>query len=279
MPTMVNHSAEITVSKKTGTLVTLLTDDKYCDSNQQITINVQEGTGAANTASADVNVSSTQGSAGGTNISSIVGNKSGTEPSSGYYIRMDASGSGSSKVTNAGWFDAGNLDAASAQATKYFPITEGSVTQNAPTINTSTGVVTATASTSEGYVPADASADSNTLQLQTQEAATITPTRQTQTAVAAGKYTIGNVIVGPIPNNYRTLQEVYPVGCLYCNDTGDNPNTELGFGTWKLIMVGNNQYMWSDVVENTWQEINDDNDDWSFSNKIVDTIYVYRRTA
>lgn len=122
MPKLVNGSAAITIAKKTGTVLTLLTDEKYCDSDQVFTIGVREGTGVANTASADVDVSSTQGSAGGTNISGIVGNKATSEPSSGYYLRMQAEGSGSSKITGSGWMDEGNLAPATASETKYFPI-------------------------------------------------------------------------------------------------------------------------------------------------------------
>lgn len=42
----------------------------------------------------------------------------------------------------------------------------------------------------------------NTLQLSTQAAATITPTKSQQTAVAAGKYTTGAVTVAAIPSQY-----------------------------------------------------------------------------
>lgn len=43
---------------------------------------------------------------------------------------------------------------------------------------------------------------SNTRQLSTQGATTITPSTSSQTAVAAGKYTTGTVTVGPIPSEY-----------------------------------------------------------------------------
>ena len=449
MPKLVNGAASITIAKKSGTVLTLLTDDTYCDSDNQFTIGVQEGVGAANTASADVSVDSTAGSAGGTNISGVIGNKSATEPTSGYFIRMEASGSGSSKITTAGWMDAGDLATASASATKYFPVDAGTVTQNAPTIDSATGVVTATVSTTAGYVPTAASADSNTLQLTTQAAqtintsssdqtiaagqyltgaqtikavttenisaanikagvtvkvgdsndddriagmtgtftdastvtsgqtaataaqivsgysawvdgaevqgsiaaktasdvtvsgdtvtipagtyaaqvqktvsagsvtqnaptvdtttglvtatstvvagyvdastetntlqlttqaaATITPTRSTQTAVAAGKYTLGAVEVGPIPNNYYLLTEVFPVDSLYANTTGTNPSVTLGFGTWTLIR--SIPYRWLDVDSGTWGYVNESNEDWSFADKIVDNIYVFKRDA
>ena len=419
MPRTVNGSADVTITKRTGTVLTVLTNEKYCDENHAFNLSVQQGTGAANAASADVDAVTTAGSAGGTNVSDILGTKTGTEPSSGYYVRMNAQASGSSKITGAGWMDTGNLAPASAQETKYFPVAAGGVTQNAPTINTSTGVVTATVSTTEGYVPEQQTADSNTLQLTTKAAAsynvsssdqtissgqyltgaqtirgvttenisaanikdgvvvkvgdsdnagriqnvtgtftdastvssgqtaasaaqilqgysawvdgaeiqgslnigtgsvtlgtptidsstgvvtatvtvdegyvqddtdsttlqlstqagtTITPTRSVQTAVAAGKYTLGAVQVGAIPNNYYTLQEVFQVGSFYSNDTGTNPAITLGFGTWQLIRSV--PYRWLDVSNNTWNEIDDDT--WSFEDKVTDIIYVYQRTA
>lgn len=34
------------------------------------------------------------------------------------------------------------------------------------------------------------------------------------------------------------LKVVYPIGCIYTNITGTNPNTELGFGTWSAFGAG-----------------------------------------
>ena len=90
----------------------------------------------------------------------------------------------------------------SASGTYYGRVTvgSGSVTQNAPTINTSTGVVTATSTVTAGYVAA--ATPSNTLSLSTQAAKTVAPTESEQTAVAAGKYTTGVVKVGAISSTY-----------------------------------------------------------------------------
>lgn len=119
-----DFTGEITLAKRIGTLLTLQTDDKYVDRDVKFTLNVQSGAGAANTASADASVESTSGSAGGTNISGAIGTKSSTEPSSGYYIRVKATGSGSSQVTTAGWLDTGAMGTASTDAVVYFPIAE-----------------------------------------------------------------------------------------------------------------------------------------------------------
>ena len=190
MPRLNNNEADITLVKQTGTVLTVCADQTYVDGDPVFNLSVQGGTTAAGSASADVDVSSTQGTAGGTNISGVIGTKASSEPSSGYYIRMDATGSGNSQVSTAGWIGAGSMATASASATKYFPIDAGSVTQNAPTINTSTGLVTAIASTTAGYVPNEQAADSNTLQLPTQAAQTINTSNSDQ-SIPAGKYLTG----------------------------------------------------------------------------------------
>lgn len=85
-----------------------------------------------------------------------------------------------------------------SQATKSVATT----THPAPTasINSSTGVVTASHTQTAGYVSAGTTTD--TLNLTTQAGATITPTESEQTAVAAGKYTTGEVKVGAISPTY-----------------------------------------------------------------------------
>ena len=74
-----------------------------------------------------------------------------------------------------------------------------SVTQATPTIsvNSSTGLITATSTQSAGVVAAGTK--TATEQLSVQAAATITPSTSQQTAVAAGKYTTGAVVVSAMP--------------------------------------------------------------------------------
>ena len=81
-------------------------------------------------------------------------------------------------------------------------VTVPATTHPKPTlsINSSTGIVTASHAQTTGYVSAGTTTE--TLQLSTQVAATITPTKSEQTAVAANKYTIGIVKVGAIPASY-----------------------------------------------------------------------------
>lgn len=145
-------------------------------------------------------------------------------------------------------------------------IAAGSVTQNAPTVNSSTGVVTATATVGAGYVSSDTK--SNTLQLSTKAGETVTPTRSTQTVVASGKYTLGDVKVGPIPSNYYLLSEVYPVGSLWATEsTTATPASTLGFGTWTQILPANA----------TWGVLKNSN--WNINASSVDGVRVFKRTA
>ena len=95
-------------------------------------------------------------------------------------------------------------------------------------VNSTTGLITSTASAtksvtpsvSAGYITSGTSgtitvSGSNTSQLSTQSATTITPSTTSQTAVAAGKYTTGNVVVAAIPSEY-----IIPSGSLPINQNG-----------------------------------------------------------
>ena len=89
------------------------------------------------------------------------------------------------------------------------------ITKN-PTISiNSSGLITASVSGTQSVIPAVNAgyvsngtagtitvSGSNTKQLTTQSAKTITPSTSTQTAVASGVYTTGAVTVNPIPSNY-----------------------------------------------------------------------------
>lgn len=102
----------------------------------------------------------------------------------------DLSASGATVTVPAGYY--------ASQTTKSVSTT----THPNPTasINSSTGLVTASHTQTAGYVSAGTT--TGTLQLTTQAAATITPTTSSQTAVAAGRYTTGAVTVAAIPSNY-----------------------------------------------------------------------------
>lgn len=74
-------------------------------------------------------------------------------------------------------------------------------TQATPNITvSSTGLITASATQTAGYV--SAGTKSTTEQLTTQAAKTVTPSTSSQTAVASGVYTTGAITVGAIPSTY-----------------------------------------------------------------------------
>ena len=126
--------ADITLEKKSGTILTLKTNQKYVDNDVYFNIGTPTAVISGSSGAADVDVESTDSSSiNGVNISDVIGEKATTEPSSGYFIRMKASGSVTPTVSQAGWIESGGIDPASATATKFFPVTGATVTQNAPT--------------------------------------------------------------------------------------------------------------------------------------------------
>ena len=70
-------------------------------------------------------------------------------------------------------------------------------------VNSTTGLVTASHTQTAGYVSAGTT--TGTLQLTTQAAKTITPTDSSQTAVAAGRYTLGAITVAAVPEETKTI--------------------------------------------------------------------------
>ena len=80
-------------------------------------------------------------------------------------------------------------------------------TQATPSISVnSSGLITASATQSAGYV--SAGTKSATKQLTTQAAKTVTPTESSQTAVASGVYTTGAITVAAIPDGYMVGNEI-----------------------------------------------------------------------
>lgn len=83
----------------------------------------------------------------------------------------------------------------------YDGMTKVTVNVNVPTPTPSYDTPSITVS-SGGLITASANGKSNTQQLTTQSAKTVTPTKSTQTAVQSGRYTTGVVSVGAIPSEY-----------------------------------------------------------------------------
>ena len=89
-----------------------------------------------------------------------------------------------------------------SQATKSV----ATATQVTPSISVnSSGLITASATQTAGYV--SAGTKSATKQLTTQAAKTVTPTKSSQTAVASGVYTTGAITVAAIPAQYITTTD------------------------------------------------------------------------
>ena len=134
-------TGEVTLTKQSGTLLTFLTSEKYVDRDIEFTLNARVCVSGANTASADADVQSDSNSR---NISGVIGTKSTTAPSSGYYIKIGASGSGSSYISTSGWVEAGALPTASTTAVKYFPIDSAVVSLSGSNVVTPSASVSGT---------------------------------------------------------------------------------------------------------------------------------------
>ena len=104
---------DLTITKKTGTELVLSTEGTFVATDVSFDIAVQSGSASSNTATADAEI---QADSSGRNISGSIGSKSSSAPQSGKYIKLQASGSGSSKVTTAGWFGTGTLPSASGSS-------------------------------------------------------------------------------------------------------------------------------------------------------------------
>lgn len=130
----------------------------------------------------------------------------------------DLTASGATVTVPAGYYAEQATKAVSAGSAT----TPGTSITTNPSISVSSGgLITATASASKsitptvsaGYVSGGTAgtvsvSGSNTQQLTTQAAATITPTKSSQTAVAAGRYTTGAVTVAAIPAAYQDVTGV-----------------------------------------------------------------------
>lgn len=102
----------------------------------------------------------------------------------------DLTASGATVTAPAGFYETA---ASKSVATTTHPKPTASV-------NSSTGLITASHTQGTGYVTGGTT--TGTAQLTTQAGTTITPTESEQTAVAAGRYTLGAVKVGAISSTY-----------------------------------------------------------------------------
>lgn len=100
---------------------------------------IKAGQGEANFANVSMSIITEDGSNNGTNIYSATQGTTTTEPTSGYYLAFSITGSGSSKITSAGWFQPTTLGVASTTQSQYIKIKSGSVSFNPGSLSPSTG--------------------------------------------------------------------------------------------------------------------------------------------
>ena len=183
----------------------------------------QAGTTITPTESAQVAVAQYRWTTGAVNVAAIPSDYVGSAITQ--RDATDLSAAGDTVSVPAGYYAA---SATKAVAAGSAAVANQSFVAN-PTIQVSSaGKITAAVSGSKvvaptvspGYVSSGGSGvvsvgGTNTQQLDTQAATTITPTTSQQTAVAAGKYTTGAVLVDPIPPEY-----VVPTGALSITANG-----------------------------------------------------------
>lgn len=130
---MATKLGDITLAKQEGTILTLATEGKYVNDNVYFSLGVSSGAATVTVASTDAEVVDDSVNR---NVVSIIGNKSTSAPQSGYYIKVEASGTGTSTVTTAGWLATGSLGTASATNGFYFPVQAASITTSGSNVVT-----------------------------------------------------------------------------------------------------------------------------------------------
>lgn len=112
---------DITLNKQSNTL-TLNAAGKYVEEDKFFNIDIVTGAGSVTVASTDASVQSDESTR---NICGVFGTKGSSAPSTGYYVKIEASGVGSSSIVTAGWLNEGSIGTASASATLYYPVAAG----------------------------------------------------------------------------------------------------------------------------------------------------------
>ena len=127
------------------------TTDNYAATNATATVGanassvtyakIKMGAGGADTASVSIAKYTTDGSNAGVNIAPIVGTAVTSEPTAGYYVAFSATGTGNSKITTAGWMNTGALATATANITRYFPVTTAVISVTGGGLTSGNGAV------------------------------------------------------------------------------------------------------------------------------------------
>ena len=116
---------DITLTKQTGTTLTLTTARTYVETDVSFDLDVRSGVNSVTVTSTDAEIQSDQSAK---NISSIFGTKTSSAPLSEYYVKVGAYGACNSVVTTSGWFETGSIGSDTASASFYFPVTTATAT-------------------------------------------------------------------------------------------------------------------------------------------------------
>ena len=126
--------------------------------------------------------------------------------------------------------------------------TMATATQATPSVSvSSSGLITASATQTAGYV--SAGTKSGTKQLTTQAAKTVTPSASAQTAVASGVYTTGAVTVAAIPSTYKQVQTTS--GTLSSKSSSSGTTIDCGFKP-DFVTITENRTYYDDDIKKTF---------------------------
>lgn len=129
----------LTISKRDNTKVTINTTNTFVDKDIELTLNVRHGAVEPKSAVVSSGLSPTDNSNGGINIYPEMGTGVASEPTTGYFIAVNTTGTTQNTVSTAGWMPQGDLASISTSNTTYYPIDEGEVTVVGGDLVASTG--------------------------------------------------------------------------------------------------------------------------------------------
>ena len=116
---------DITLTKQTGTTLTLTTARTYVETDVSFDLGVRSGVNSVTITSTDAEIQSDQSSK---NISGVFGTKRTSAPSSGYYVKIGVSGTCDSIVSTSGWFETGSIGSDTDSTSFYFPVSTATAT-------------------------------------------------------------------------------------------------------------------------------------------------------
>jgi hypothetical protein len=302
---------DITLTKQTGTTLTLNTGGKYVTDNVFFDLDVISGTVITSITSADASIAS---DANPNNISSVIGVKSSSMPASGYYFKVTASGAGTSTITVPGWLGAGSIDGTPVSSSYYFPVQAATATATGtntvtPTTSLSgTNVVLSNLSngisvtaTGGGTASASFSATTTTAGFLPSGTQIASGTADASSTTTSASLYISSVTV-PVPASGTNVFTVYipngvydPIPLEITVDASGNSNVfSDGSITLRDVYPVNSLYATESSTANpavilgfgTWVKVapkdltwNDADQTWNDATGVTSGFYVWKRTA